>query len=80
MRKLDVSASMLLDRQQQQQTPTPGEDLDDEFFVFCEVGPFTDSREFLLCMLDRRLLLAAPEPPDDLFGQGINRLLRLFID
>lgn len=55
LRKPDVSS--MLDRQRTG-------DLDD-FFVFCEVGPFTDSREFFLCMLDRRLA-----PPDQ-FGQGI---------
>lgn len=46
----------------------------DESFIFCELGPFTDSKAFLLCMLDRRL------PPPDQFGQGIYKLLRLFID
>ena len=64
MRKLDVSS--MLDRQR-------AGDLD-EFFVFCEVGPFTNSKDFLLCMLDRRLA------PPDRFGQGIYKLLRLFID
>ncbi|MCJ1260926.1 hypothetical protein MMC22_000790 [Lobaria immixta] len=64
MRKLDVSS--MLDRQQTG-------DLD-ESFIFCELGPFTDSKAFLLCMLDRRL------PPPDQFGQGIYKLLRLFID
>lgn len=64
MRKLDVSS--MLDRQRTG-------DLD-QSFIFCELGPFTDSKAFLLCMLDRRL------PPPDQFSQGIYRLLRLFID
>lgn len=64
MRKLDVSS--MLDRQRT--------DENDESFIFCELGPFTDSKAFLLCMLDRRL------PPPDQFGQGIYKLLRLFID
>lgn len=64
MRKLDLSSMLDRDRT---------DDLD-ESFVFCEVGPFTDSKEFLLCMLDRRL------PPPDQFGHGIYKLLRLFID
>lgn len=64
MRKLERSS--MLDRQRTG-------DLD-EIFVFCEVGPFTDSKEFLLCMLDRR------PAPDDRFGHGIYKLLRLFID
>ncbi|KAL9131999.1 MAG: hypothetical protein Q9217_000209 [Psora testacea] len=64
MRKLDVSS--MLDRQQTG-------DLNASF-IFCELGPFRDSKAFLLCMLDRRL------PPPDQFGQGIYKLLRLFID
>lgn len=64
MRKLDVSS--MLDRQRIG-------DLD-ESFVFCEFGPFVDSKAYLLCMLDRR-----PPPPDQ-FGRGIYKLLRLFID
>lgn len=55
MRKLDVPSR--LDRQRTG-------DLD-ESFIFCELGPFTDSKTFLLCMLDRRL------PPPDQFGRGI---------
>lgn len=64
LRKPDVSS--MLDRQQ------TGDLVD--FFAFCEVGPFTDSREFFLCILDRRLA-----PPDQ-FGQRIYKLLQLFID
>lgn len=45
MRKLGLSS--MLDQQRTSNL--------DEFFVFCEVGPFTDWKEFLLCMLDRRL-------------------------
>ncbi len=64
MRKLEVLS--MLDRQRTG-------DLDVSF-IFCELGPFTDSKAFLLCMLNRRL------PPPDQFGLGIYKLLRLFID
>lgn len=64
MRKLDLSS--MLDRER-------AGDLD-ELFLFCEVRPFTDSKEFLFCMLDRRL------PSHDQLGHGIYKLLRLFID
>ena len=64
MRKLDLSS--MLD----------GFHTDDsnDTFVFCELEPFTNSKAFLLCMLDRR------EPPPDKFSQGIYKLLRFFID
>jgi len=45
-----------------------------ESAIHCEVGPFSDPKSFLLCMLDRR------DPPTDPFDQGIHKLLRLFVD
>lgn len=63
-RELDMAS--ILDRLQT--------DDSDESFIFCELGPFTDSKAFILSMLDRRL------PPPDQFTQGVFKLLRLFID
>jgi Phosphotransferase enzyme family len=45
----------------------------DETLIFCELGPFEDASSFFLAMLDRH------SPSPDLFSQGINKLLRLFI-
>ncbi|KAN0070667.1 serine/threonine protein kinase, partial [Elaphomyces granulatus] len=67
LRAVDVSA--MLDRMETDDPDDP-----DESPIFCEVGPFTDPKSFLLCMLDRR------EPPPDTVGQGMYKLLRLFID
>lgn len=59
MKKLDISS--MLDCQQTGNL--------DEFFVFCEVGLFTNSKEFLFCMLD------CWPAPLDWFDHGIYKLL-----
>ncbi|KAN0068683.1 hypothetical protein V8E54_013407 [Elaphomyces granulatus] len=41
-----------------------------------ELGPFTDQKSFLLCLLDGH----EPPPPSNHFGRGMYNLLRLFID
>jgi len=40
-----------------------------------ELGPFTDQKSFLLCLLDGH-----EPPPSNHFGRGMYKLLRLFID
>lgn len=52
----------------------PETDDPDGSVIYCEIGPFSDPKSFLLCILDRR------DPPTDPFDQGINKLLRLFAD
>ena len=49
-------------------------DEDDQSPIFCELGPFKDQKSQLLCMLDRL------EPSPDAYCQGLNKLLRLFIE
>ncbi|KAI1202509.1 kinase-like domain-containing protein [Nemania serpens] len=59
-RKADVAASLA------------AKDEDSE--VWCDLGPFTNAKSYLLAMLDRR------DPPPDEYSRGIYKLLRLFID
>ncbi|KAI1117005.1 kinase-like domain-containing protein [Nemania sp. NC0429] len=42
--------------------------------VWCELGPFADAKSHLLALLDHR------DPPQDPFGNGVYKLLRLFIE
>ena len=41
--------------------------------IVVETGPFTTAKDFMLRLLDRR------HPPEDVYSQGIDKLLRLFI-
>lgn len=50
------------------------EDDDDESTIFCELGPFKDQNSFLVSMLNHF------KRPSDAFGQGLIKLLRLFIE
>lgn len=52
-------------------------DLDDIHNIFCELGPFDDSRSFLFASLDREPL---PNEDEDDFTKGLTKLLRLFLD
>lgn len=49
-------------------------DEDDESTIFCELGPFKDQNSFLVSMLNRF------KRPSDAHDQGLNKLLRLFIE
>ena len=49
-------------------------DSQDENAIYYEVGPFHDPYSFLLTLLDRR------KPPGHQHGEGLHKLLRLFIE
>ncbi|KAI1167431.1 kinase-like domain-containing protein [Nemania serpens] len=42
--------------------------------VWCDLGPFTNTKSHLLAMLDRR------DPPPDEYSRGVYQLLRFFIE
>ncbi len=52
----------------------PSTDGDDESSSPCDLGPFSDTRSFILSSLNQRSV------PPDTYSQGIYKMLRLFID